>query len=371
MNKIQFHPPLADAKSFPKPIINGLAAFKWLSLTPFKRKKAIFSGHYLFTLNGRNALALLAEKLALKSTETILLPAYHCPALVEPFIWQGVNIEFYHLNADLSVDLTDLASKINNTTRACLFVRYFGFELNIKAATALAKKQELTVIEDWAHCFFGSIGEADNGLVADFAISSCNKFFPTLDGGIIHAKKPLNFVLSKQPIKEEIKYFLHLHPHLCNFLSTIKNIVLPNAIAENNNEIPAFRYFNHQTKNINCCWFTQCFVKQSHHQKIIQARRQNYLYLLQNLIDLSVGKPLYPILPDATVPYVFPFVLSSKAYFKPIRQAAITIFRWEELVSTDCQTSQTYHQRLIQIPCHQSLTQKNLNYIINTIKNLT
>jgi len=373
MTKIQFSQPLANSSEFPTAFIQGLPTFNIKSLKINQQNNPIFNGNHTFTLTGRNGLAIVAEHLKLNTSKTILLPAYHCPALVEPFIWNGTQIKFYHLHPDLSVDLEDLASKIDNTTVACLFVRYFGFALNISESTALARSKGLTVIEDWAHCFFGSHTQPQNGLLGDYAISSCNKFFPTYDGGVIHSKEPLKKALSNPTLKQEIKYFLHLNKNIFNLLLKVKGLISSSKKDSEPNISPEqkeFRYFDHSTLNESCFKLTKLIVTHSNHSKIIQARQQNYQYLLQHLSDISTGSPLYSSLPNDTAPYVFPYILNSAKYFNKIRNAGIAIFRWEELAKTDCETSKKYHQRLVQVPCHQSLTQNELDYIINTLKNL-
>lgn len=101
---VTFSAPLMDAKHFPSSVIKAQPAFKLK--TGGLRRKSVLNDDISTFSKARYALA--AAALHLKHSEqqnTVLLPAYHCPALVEPFIYAGYNIVFYPQLADLSSDL--------------------------------------------------------------------------------------------------------------------------------------------------------------------------------------------------------------------------------------------------------------------------
>ncbi len=371
---INFYEPLAFSKNYPEPTIKGLPTLHFSALNfraPSFNKKTL--NNSLFTQNARNGLSLIAKQIKLDNTQSILLPAYHCPALVEPFIATDVEVIFYHLNNDLSINMEDFKRKLKSNTTACVIVRFFGFERNTAEEIKYAKKNNLLVIEDWAHCFFGQLS-SDPTYHGDFSVSSCNKFFPTVDGGVVWGLNKDFPHLTHFSWKDEITSFLGMYPVFWKKIAFLKNKFLKQQDTclpiENTGSNSFFRYFNPRSVQHSCMRLTKWIVYHSDYHKIIHQRQANYRYLATHLSNLKTGTPLYPELGNNIVPYVFPFVLNNDKYFNIIRNKGLMLFRWEELAKTDCTNSNHYRTHLIQIPCHQDLTHAELEKIVNIIKSL-
>ena len=103
---------------------------------------------------------------------------------------------------------------------------------------------------------------------------------------------------------------------------------------------------------------------------IINARRRNYRLLGKLFKDSDIGVPLYPELMPHEVPYAYPCILRDAGTFARIRNAGIPLLRWEELAPSACEISAAYRSKLIQIPCHQDLSVKDLGLIEATIKQM-
>ena len=223
----EFPLPLANSEDYPKPIILATARKHKFKLNSSTQSQFVFDG--VFTKNGRAAIATVAKSLGLKTGDVVLLPEYFCPAMVEPFIWLGLKIKFYRLLSTLELDQAHFEGLLNENVKACLFVRYFGFSLDIKKSLLLAKKHGLLTIEDCAHSFFSekTILEKDT---FDASICSLNKFFPSVDGGMyrLNAVKSLtpSVIPTNRNYKEEIKNILNFIG-LENVLSNIKRLLLP------------------------------------------------------------------------------------------------------------------------------------------------
>jgi perosamine synthetase len=67
---------------------------------------------------GCMALGLALQHDQIGNADEILLPAYHCISMVEPVIWRGARPVFYRINADTSVNLNDISTKVTARTRA-------------------------------------------------------------------------------------------------------------------------------------------------------------------------------------------------------------------------------------------------------------
>ena len=48
-----------------------------------------------FVTSGRVAIALALQQMKIGKDDKVLLPAYHCGAMVEPIIWVGATPVFY------------------------------------------------------------------------------------------------------------------------------------------------------------------------------------------------------------------------------------------------------------------------------------
>ena len=69
-----------------------------------------FASRYTyFTMNGRNAIFHALNALGIQKGSTVLLPAFHCTALVDPVLAFGCTIRFYTVHRDLSLDVNEIA----------------------------------------------------------------------------------------------------------------------------------------------------------------------------------------------------------------------------------------------------------------------
>ena len=128
--------------------------------------------------SGRVAIALALRHLGIRPGEQVLLPAYHCTAMVEPVQWASAAPVFYRIHPDTSVDLEHLQRLLTPLTRAVIVVHYFGFPQQLSSLRAFCDTHRLALIEDCAHAFFGEEAGRPLGSCGDYAIASAMKFFP-------------------------------------------------------------------------------------------------------------------------------------------------------------------------------------------------
>ncbi|MDO6709199.1 DegT/DnrJ/EryC1/StrS family aminotransferase [Aliiglaciecola sp. 2_MG-2023] len=377
---VKFLKPLADASQFPAPSVTATPKFRLRDLDLAQHAKGDVR-ETIFTRNGRGAIGIAGTALRKENCKNvILIPAYHCPALVEPFIWLDYEIRFYPVKADLTVDISLLEKAISaGDVTHCVVVRYFGFGQNNNDVIRFLHKQPVEIIEDCAHSLFRFVDHfADSGKqVPDVSASICsiNKILPTIDGGALYLKSKYEAKLTHVGWLEEAK--------ACAFIVGIPQFVgrlkarfkkskneTAEVCAEPSEEDSHLRYFQpidlvsasyRNTKSIFC---------HSNLKLIRKKRRRNFEYIVNNINNPKVGAPLFNCLKDEDIPYVIPFLLTDECYFYQIRKKGIQILRWEEVAVSDCSVSQEYRSRLIQIPCHQQLSTNQLNFIVDTFNQL-
>ena len=87
--------------------------------------------------------------------DKVLLPAYHCIAMVEPVVWSNATPVFYKINADTSVDLDDIRTRLDSSTKLLLITHYFGFPQDLSKLRIFCDEHHILMLEDCAHAFFG------------------------------------------------------------------------------------------------------------------------------------------------------------------------------------------------------------------------
>jgi perosamine synthetase len=368
---VNFSVALENAANFPHPTILASPKFR-PSLLTLKNQLNVDSDHCIFTKNGRGAIAIAGEALKCEGENIILIPAYHCPALVEPFIWLDYKVKFYPVNPDLSVDINAFKSLLaKGGVTHCVLIRYFGFEQNVDEVERMLKQTDISIIEDCAHAFFAFQNNIlIKGTGSDAQICSINKLLPSIDGGALYMPKHNLRTLYPRRWISEIKGVLHtlgISQRLLKFKKTNTNSTpaTPSPV-----EATEFRYFLPDEKYSASYRHTKWLAKYSQLNKIKQLRRDNFTYLTSKLKNCKAGKPLYTELKANEVPYVLPFLLNDVEYFKALRMKGIQVLRWEEIAESNCSVSANYRARLIQLPCHHQMSEAEMNRLIQSITEL-
>lgn len=151
------------------------------------------SGHCTWLRSGREALHLVALNVKGNSEHPIvLMPAYCCHSMVDPFVKAGWGVVYYRLNDDLTVDL-DYLSHLLVTVRptAALTMNFYG-SASTQGAVSYIKCgfPECVSIEDYSHCTF-SLQDIFNPQV-DYYVTSIRKSIGVCDGSVIVTQQSLD-----------------------------------------------------------------------------------------------------------------------------------------------------------------------------------
>lgn len=154
-----------------------------------KIKKYLDVNHVLITNNGTIPLQI-ALKLLGKQGEVITTP-FSYVATTAAIIWENCTPVFVDIHPEyLTIDETKIEAAITNKTTAILATHVFGNPCQVEVIEAIAKKHNLKVIYDAAHCFGVTYNKESVFNYGD--ISTCSfhatKLFHTGEGGALFAK---------------------------------------------------------------------------------------------------------------------------------------------------------------------------------------
>ncbi len=141
------------------------------------------------TNNGTVPLQI-ALKLFGKGGEIITTP-FSYVATTSAIVWENCTPVFVDIHPDyLTIDETKIEQAITSRTTCILATHVFGNPCNVDVIDAIAKKHNLKVIYDAAHCFGV---EYDNKSIFEFGdVSTCSfhatKLFHTAEGGAMLTK---------------------------------------------------------------------------------------------------------------------------------------------------------------------------------------
>ncbi len=111
----------------------------------------------------------------------VLLPSYGCESVVQPYREAGVEVRFYPVERDLSVD----AGRVRPLARGCQAIQvihYFGFPANpalFDLGVPVLEDAVQALLSPWARVH------------GQWAIASLRKFLPVPDGGLLVSRQSL------------------------------------------------------------------------------------------------------------------------------------------------------------------------------------
>lgn len=151
-----------------------------------KLKQYLKVPHLLATNNGTMPLQI-ALKLFGNNGEVITTP-FSYVATTAAIVWEHCTPVFVDIHPEyLTIDETQIEAAITQKTTAILATHVFGNPCNVEVIEAIAKKHQLKVIYDAAHCF--GVNYKGTSLFNYGDISTCSfhatKLFHTGEGGAL------------------------------------------------------------------------------------------------------------------------------------------------------------------------------------------
>lgn len=133
--------------------------------------------------------AMYAVALKYEYTEKkVLIPAYTCQTVIDPFIQLGWKCYYYSINKNLKIDTEDLLQKYESICPSLVVVHpYHGVELNATELNTLEfiKKRGCILIQDITQCIYTK----NRPEIFDYFVGSYRKWCEVPDGGFVESNE--------------------------------------------------------------------------------------------------------------------------------------------------------------------------------------
>lgn len=355
-----------DVKSVTETIKAGMYWAEGDNIPKFEKMISKYIGTKYCVVFNSGTSALHAALLAydIKQRDEVIVPSFTFIATANAPLFIGAKPVFADIEEEtFGLEPEDVKEKITAKTKAIIPIHYGGCPCKIRELKEIAEDYNLILIEDAAEAFGARIGDKKVGIFGESAVFSfCqNKIISTGEGGAI--------VTDSKEIYEKLK-LIRSHGRVGPqnyFFSTkfMDYIVLG---------------YNFRMSNIAAALGISQLKKVD---DIIKMRRKNAEHLTTRLKDIKeikipkTPKDYYHVYQmftisvenyrDELIKHLEDRGIMTKAYFSPVH---LTHFYKNELKYT-CKLPVTEEitSRVLTLPMHPTLTNEEIDYIVEEIKN--
>lgn len=374
----------ADKKALE--VLSGAQYIMGTNVKEFEKEFSEYLGikHSISVGNGTDALIISLKALGIGEGDEVITTPWTFFATAESISFVGATPIFVDVEPDtFNIDPAKVEEKVTSKTKAIMPVHIFGQPCNMDAINDIAKKHNLYVIEDAAQAIGSEYKGQKTGTLSDIATFS---FFPTKnlgcagDGGMIVTDNDDLAVICRA---------LRVHgsgengQKAFNIINNIDENIAKDNSADNTIYNP-FKYYNYLIGHNSRLDEIQAAILRIKLKKIDKwnsKRRENAGFYNDNLKDTSLVIPFE----DKDVKHVYHlYILQSE------KRAELVSFLNKKGISTgvyypiplhlqkaykdlgykagDLPNAEYLSHRTFAIPMFAELTDKEKEYIVNTIK---
>lgn len=373
------------ACAFPRPRVPVLPQLRWSDLSARQQDtlapQLVRGAGVWHFARGRYALHAAYSAAGIGPAGVLLAPAYHCRTMLDPALALGGTIRFYPLDAELTPSLASIeALVIANVpaARVLLVPHYFGVAQPaalMQALLALCRRHDIMLIEDCSHAW--QVAEqrvaACQSAPGHVVVASPYKYFACPDGGVLWGH-PATLATHRQSgpgLMAEARTLCAMVgatgtravplPPLAP-LPAPAPLVCARDRAESGDR-PSPQYQREQ-EGRSSLTLTRLVMQRTRLTPLARQRRANYFRWSEAVAGLREGKALFAALPADCAPYMFALrITQPDQQFYQLKQAGVPIWRWDDMAVSDCPVAADYRLHLLHLPCHQSLTPSQMEWM--------
>jgi UDP-2-acetamido-2-deoxy-ribo-hexuluronate aminotransferase len=295
--------------------------------------------------SGTSALYLALKCLKLKGDDEVITTPMSWLASSTAIKLAGGKPVFSDVDKNYNIDPDSIVKKINSKTKAILAVHFYGKVAQIDKIQKIAKENNLYLLEDVAQAFGTSLNGKKAGTFGDFGTFSFSpmKVFGSFgDAGIIVFNdkkylKELEILRSTGTINKEICFTAenkhNIDPLQAAFICQNFNIL--EKLKKKRLDI-AQRYYKKLNKNYCCPLIDKEYSHSFYDYTILVNNREKVIkHMYANGIEVKVRHPL--LINDQPV---FSYLTKQKLY-----------------------NAENYVSKILSLPMHYNLTNKQINYV--------
>jgi len=366
-------------------------AWRWLNLFGSLQPPASNGSRVYPVFLARNAIFHGLTVLRLQHGDRVLVPAYICSVVPESIIAYGAEVDFYDICHDFRINIEQCEDQIGPRTRAVLAVHYFGFPTPLEELKDLCTRRGLYLIEDCAHVLLGEAAGTLLGSMGDIAVFSLRKFLPLYDGGVLLLNNP-QLKFSPNWSEESFLFTLKVAKNMFDVAMECSAPPVVNSLLNMAQNVRSLLYKIAQTSqeqaqvlsaSVNSSHFDKSLVNlpmsrlsiwvasRSAINRIVEARRNNYLRLLSGLHTIDAYYPRHSYLPPSVCPWVLPLSMGRVRDVQlEFRKRGIPASHWggvrfPGIIRDAYPVADELYDGIIFLPVHQNLTLKQVDAILD------
>jgi perosamine synthetase len=319
----------------------------------------------------------------------LLAPSYHCRTMLDPAQALKAQIKFYDLDERLIPNIDSIAAAFQQSgvpIRALLVPHYFGVpqpEEVLRELVHFCLNKNIQLVEDCAHAWQivwdkAKQGDLDSG---HFITASPYKFFGSDLGGVLWGKNAAAGKNSSASLKAEFRSALgalrrwranQQHTRLGHIDDTFR--VASGGSQKCGQDFiessdATSEQFDPTQATKESTRISRWIVKLSDTDFIAKRRREVFRKWSEACGNLSGAQPLVESMGENCMPYMFPLLIEHpQVDFFVLKRMGIPVWRWDDMAITSCRTSKHYRLHLLHLPCHQSLSNKQVEWMTNAVR---
>lgn len=258
----------------------------------------------------REALYVIAESFP-KDQRKVLLPAYTCSTVVNPFVQVGWECSYYSVDKSLRIDINEVKSLYYKNNYVLILVHpYFGMDLNDEEIHLLEMLHNdgCKVIVDLTQCIF-SDKEYD---FADYIVGSYRKWYEVPDGGYLKTSIQNEVFRTEFPENEVFVSLQTDSMYLRGLYFDTNNEVVKNISRRLNKQ--AVSLIEQPIEPHAMSAFSKSLMRMVDMDKCKRQRFENYQFLFRNLKDNGCFQLACPNLEEVTTaPLYFVIYVQDRA----------------------------------------------------------
>ncbi|MDB4970134.1 MAG: UDP-4-amino-4-deoxy-L-arabinose--oxoglutarate aminotransferase [Myxococcales bacterium] len=339
----------------------------------------------LFYLARAGVYHTIKHWLARRTDGVVLMPAYHHGVEVEAVRAAGARIVFYRVDADMRIDLEDLAKKsAAPDVRALYVTHYAGFAQPIADAKKLAAARGLKLFEDCALSLFARTSSgAPLGSFGDAACFCLYKTLPVPHGGLLVGPNIPTVTVGPPPLLSTLHHLAgltlaHLELHSSNIGRAVRQAARSASRATVDKAVATVKtgtmHLAPHELDLGASKLVEHLLPRFDDEMVVVRRRRNFQRLAAALDGVLpvVGSPL----PLGACPLFLPVRVAGDRK-RDLMQAlhargidAIDFWGTGDAACDDQEFPEVAQLRreILELPCHQSLDDNAIDRVAHAVK---